>query len=134
MAHICECDIQICCPETEMSTLERSSNADVSTKGQHNLNVAQRNVCHLSCRMTNNNKNNKIKLKNYNILIKALPKFANNRSLMCVIRRDDGWRMLSDTVSTINVTLFSRYCHITLQRVHSKHFNQKNLYYFAELV
>ena len=35
MAHVCECDIQICCPEVEMSTWGRRPSVDILTKGQH---------------------------------------------------------------------------------------------------
>ena len=35
MVHVCECDIQICCPEVEMSTREQNWECDISNKGQH---------------------------------------------------------------------------------------------------
>jgi len=52
-------------------------------------------------------------------MIRAVSKLANNCSLMCVIRQDDAYRMLSDTACT------ARWRHITLQRLHSKHMEQK---------
>ena len=46
-----------------MSTRSRRPSVDISTKGQHNLNVARTNVRHLFRRITNNDKSYKIKFK-----------------------------------------------------------------------
>ena len=36
MMHDCKWNIQICCPEVDMSTRGRSPSDDISTEGQHN--------------------------------------------------------------------------------------------------
>ena len=50
MAHVCECDIQICCPEVEMSIRERSSSVTFQTRDNisDNISVTRTTVRHLS--------------------------------------------------------------------------------------